>query len=46
MGTIYAELYPDGKVYLYNSPKKGKERIDEEADAVLQLRNAINEFSH
>lgn len=43
MGTIYAELYPDGKVYLYNSPKKGKERIDEEAEAVLQLRNAILE---
>lgn len=39
MGTIYAELYPNGKIYLYNSSQKGNERIDEEGRAVLRLRN-------
>jgi len=33
-GTIYCELYPDGDVRLWNSPKKGRDRID--ADAELE----------
>jgi hypothetical protein len=30
MGTIYAELFCNGAVRIWNSHKKGKERIDEE----------------
>ncbi|MEQ9617514.1 MAG: hypothetical protein RLN60_05710 [Phycisphaerales bacterium] len=36
-GTIYAELFNDGDVRLYNSPKKGLERIDDDAARLNSL---------
>lgn len=40
-GTIYAELYPDGDIRMWNSPKKGSERIDDDAPETEVLAAAF-----
>jgi competence protein ComEC len=41
MGTIYAELFTDGDVHIWNSPKKGKNRIDVEGEAAANLAKTL-----
>ena len=41
MGTKYAELFADGDVRIWNSPKKGKERIDEGANLAAALARIL-----
>lgn len=39
MGTIYAELFVDGDVKIWNSQQKGRERIDTDGDEAASLIN-------